>query len=200
MSFRHSARYNDRHHTYDTMAKQLFNGFVRKTEQFRTKLAAGAEETIRQFCPTDEEMIQYTERWLADTREHRQLGYSSPKYIDEDGGDDKDDTRATESEMRYKMLNFLDQETFPMVEMFGQIDTHDQPTIIEDEDYGQLLDFPYQNSVAIYQKEMLDMITESGDYALHSPCRALVVRVLNDEVEKWMKKFVRKYIVRGHAI
>lgn len=179
--------------------EELFNCFVRKTTAFRTKLAAGAEETIRQFCPTDEEMIQYTERWLADTRENRQLGYSNPEYIDEARGTDEDDIRATESEMRYKMLNFLDQETFPMVEMFGQIHTDDQPTIYQDLDYGRLLDFPYNGGVSIYQSKMLDTLARCCDN-LHTPCRALVVSVWNDEVEKWMTAFVRKYIVKGHAI
>jgi hypothetical protein len=183
----------------DATANDWFNCFVRKTIAFRTNLGAGMEEGIQKFCLPEADMRQYTERWLADTREHRQLGYSSPKYIDEDGGDDKDDTRATESEMRYKMLNFLDQETFPMVEMFGQIDTHDQPTIIEDEDYGRLLDFPYANSIAIYHKWTIDRIDEE-EYSLHTPVRAFVTTLIVAEVEKWMKKVVRKYIVRGHAI
>jgi hypothetical protein len=183
----------------DATAKDWFNCFVRKTVAFRTKLGAGMEEGIQQFCPTDEEMIQYTERWLADTREYRRLGHGDEKYIDEDGGDGKDDIRATESEMRYKMLNFLDQETFPMVEMFGQIDTHDEPTIYQDMDYGRLLDFPYNGGVAIYQSKMLDILAKTCDN-LHTPVRAFVATLLVAEVEKWMTKFVRKYIVKGHAI
>jgi len=162
--------------------------------QLATEMRTG-QHGIREFCPTDAEMIHYIERWIDDTREHRQIGHADEKYIDEevDGGDD---IRATETEMLRKMMKFIITEKDPMVEMFGQIHTQTHPTIIEDEDYGRLLDFPYQNSVAIYQKEMLDMITESGDYALHSPCRAFAVRVLNDEVEGWMKKFAVEYIRR----
>lgn len=196
-----------RYTRYDTMAMKdatandWFNCFVRKTVAFRTKLGETmVDEAIEQFLLPEADMIHYTERWLADTREHRRLGYGDEKYIDKDGGDGKDDIRATESEMRYKMLNFLDQETFPMVEMFGQIDTHEHPTIIEDEDYGRLLDFPYQNSIAIYHKWTLDKIAVSGDYLLHSPVRAFVATLIVAEVEKWMTAFVRKYIVKGHAI
>lgn len=196
-----------RYTRYDTMAMKdatandWFNCFVRKTVAFRTKLGETmVDETIEQFLLPEADMIHYTERWLADTREHRRLGYGDEKYIDKDGGDGKDDIRATESEMRYKMLNFLDQETFPMVEMFGQIHTHRHPTIIEDEDYGRLLDYPYANSVAIYQKWVLDKIAVSGDYLLHSPVRAFVATLIVAEVEKWMTAFVRKYIVKGHAI
>lgn len=176
----------------------VFARFEEKTRVFRNQLATEmrtGQHGIREFCPMDGEMIHYLERWIDDTREHRQIGHTDEKYIDEevDGGDD---IRATETEMLRKMMKFIITEKDPMVEMFGQIHTHRHPTIIEDEDYGRLLDFPYQNSVAIYQKEMLDMITESGDYALHSPCRAFAVRVLNDEVEGWMKKFAVEYIRR----
>ena len=81
-----------------------------------------------------------------------------------------------------------------MVEMFGQIDNHTRPTIIQDEDYGRLLDYPYSGGVAIYQKWMLDKITESGDYSLHSPVRAFVATLINNEVEKWMRNFVIEYL------
>jgi hypothetical protein len=151
------------------------------------------EEGIQQFCLPEADMIHYTERWIDDTREHRQIGHGNEKYIDEEV-DDGDDIRATETEMLRKMLEFIEEETYPMVEMFGQIHTHRHPTIIEDEDYGRLLDFPYQNSVAIYHKWTLDRITESGDYSLHTPVRAFVATFIVQEVEKWMTEFVKEYL------
>lgn len=175
----------------------LFARFEEKTQVFRNQLAKEmrtGQHGIREFCPMDAEMIHYIERWIDDTREQRQIGYCMPKDID--GRKGSEDILATETEMLRQLLKFLETDSEPMVEMFGQIDTRQNPTIIEDEDYGRLLDFPYSNSVAIYQKEMLDMITKSGDYALHSPCRAFAVRVLNDEVEGWMKKFAVEYIRR----
>lgn len=175
-------------------SEEMFNCFVRKTIAFRTKLGAGMEEIVERFGLPEADMGHYTERWIDDTREHRRLGYGDEKYIDKDGGDGKDDIRATETEMLEQMLEFLEEETFPMVEMFGQIHTHRHPTIIEDEDYGRLLDFPYQNSVAIYQKWVLDKIAESGDYSLHSPVRAFVATLIVAEVEKSMTEFVKNYI------
>lgn len=179
----------------DATANDWFNCFVRKTVAFRTKLGETmVDETIEQFLLPEADMIHYTERWIDDTREHRRLGYGDEKYIDEDGGDGKDDKRATETEMLEQMLEFLDEETFPMVEVFGQIHTIHHPTIIEDEDYGRLLDYPYANSVAIYQKWVLDKIAVSGDYLLHSPVRAFVATLLVAEVEKWMTEFVKEYL------
>jgi len=176
----------------DATANDWFNCFVRKAIAFRTNLGAGMKEGIREFCPTDAEMIHYTERWIDEIREDRHIGYSNPKYIDDD---DKGDKGATEYEILEQMLAFLEEETYPMEEMFGQIDNHTRPTIIEDEDYGRLLDYPYQNSgVAIYQKEMLDLLTKSGDYSLHSPVRAFVATLINQEVEKWMRNFVVEYL------
>lgn len=178
----------------DATAEDWFNCFVRKTIAFRTKLGAGMEEGIQQFCLPEADMIHYTERWIDDTREYRKLGHGDEKYIDKDGGDDKDDTRATETEMLEQMIEFLEEETYPMVEMFGQMDRKGYPTIIEDEDYGRLLDFPYQNSIAIYHKWTLDKIAESCDYSLHTPVRAFVATLLVQEVEKWMTEFVKEYL------
>ncbi len=178
----------------DATANDWFNCFVRKTIAFRTKLGAGMEEGIQKFCLPEADMIHYIERWIDDTREHRQIGHGNEKYIDKDGGDVCDDIRATETEMLEQMLEFLEEETFPTVEMFGQIHTLTHPTIIEDEDYGRLLDFPYQNSVAIYHKWTLDRITESGDYSLHTPVRAFVATLIVQEVEKWMTEFVKEYL------
>ena len=196
MDFQHIAR-QQRLDTHDTMAmkdataEDWFNCFVRKTIAFRTNLGAGMKEGIQQFCLPEADMIQYTERWIDEIREDRHIGYTDAKYID---GDDTGDKGATEYEILEKMLAFIEDETYPMVEMFGQIDNHTRPTIIEDEDYGRLLDFPYQNSIAIYQKWMLDKITESGDYSLHSPVRAFVATLINNEVEKWMRNFVIEYL------
>jgi len=176
----------------------LFARFEEKTQVFRNQLATEmrtGRHGIREFCPMDDEMIHYIERWIEDTREQRHLGYTDVKYIDIDATDE-DDIRVSETEMLRQLLKFLETDREPMVEMFGQIDTDASPTIIQDMDYGRLLDFPYNGGIAIYQKEMLDMITESGEYALHLPCRAFVVRVLNDEVEGWMKKFAVEYIRR----
>ena len=173
------------------MATQLFNGFVRKTEEFRTKLEAEMRAEIAEFCPTDMEMIHYTERWIDEIREDRQIGYTNAKYIDDD---DKGDKGATEYEMLAQMLEYLDTVNTPMEEMFGQIDNHTRPTIIQDEDYGRLLDYPYSGGVAIYQKDMLDLLTKSGEYALHTPEKSFAVRLLNDKVELWMTNFVKEYL------
>lgn len=175
----------------------LFARFEEKAQVFRNQLAKEmrtGRHGIREFCPTDAEMIHYIERWIDDTMEQRHIGYSDVRYIDIDAGDE-DDIRVSETEMLRQLLKFLETDREPMVEMFGQIDTHDQPTIIQDMDYGRLLDFPYNGGVAIYQKEMLDQLARCCDN-LHTPCRALVVRVLNDEVEGWMKKFAVEYIRR----
>ena len=177
--------------THDTMAKQLFNGFVGKTEEFKAILRAEMRKEIAEFCLPEADMIQYTERWIDEIREERQIGYTDEKYIDDE---DKGDKGATEYEMLEQMLAFLEEEDDPIIEMFGQINKHRHPTIIEDEDYGRLLDYPYLDGVAIYQKWMLDKITESGDYALHPTDAAFTARVLNMEVEEWMRNFVIEYL------
>lgn len=173
------------------MAKQLFNGFVRKTEEFRAILRAEMRTSLREFCLTDAEMIHYIERWIDEIREERQIGYANAKYID---GDDTGDKGATEHEILKLMLEFFEEEQSAITEMFGQIDNFSQRTIIKDEDYGRLLDFPYSGGVAIYQKEMLDVLTKSGNYSLHRPDDAFTARVLNMEVEEWMRNFVIEYL------
>lgn len=171
------------------MAKDLFNGFTRKTAEFRAKLEDDIRANIREFCLWDGEMIHYTDRWIEDTRTHRRIGYADAEYVD-----DEDDKRATEAEMLEKMIAFLDTEREPMVEMFGQIDTRDHPTIIEEEDYGRLLDWPYENSVAVWQFQMLNTLNSYGSYGLHTPEKVFVANVLNGEVERWMTRFVKEYL------
>ena len=173
------------------MAKQLFNGFVGKTEEFQAILRAEMRKEIAEFCLPEADMIHYIERWIDEIREERQIGYTDAKYID---GDDTGDKGATEYEILEKMLAFLEDETYPMVEMFEQINNHTRPTIIQDEDYGRLLDYPYSGGVAIYQKWMLDLLTKSGDYSLHRPNDAFTARVLNMEVEEWMRNFTIEYL------
>lgn len=195
MDFQHIAR-QQRLDTHDTMAmkdataEDWFNCFVRKTVAFRTKLGAGMEEGIRQFCPTDGEMIHYIERWIDEIREDRHIGYGDAKYID---GDDTGDKGATEYEILEKMLAFIEEETYPMVEMFGQIDNHTRPTIIQDIAYGQLLDFPYNGGVSIYQSNILDILAKCCSN-LHTPCRAFVATLIVAEVEKWMTNFTIEYL------
>lgn len=176
-----------------------FDGFVKMTERFRTHLAKEMCAKIRQFCPTDEEMEQYTERWLAEVRRSQRIGYTGENYIDT-AVEDGDDIPATESEMRYKMLNFLDNDDEPMVEMFGQIDNYEQPTTVRDEFLGRILDYPYCDcEVAIYHRDMFNVLSGNGNWCCGFEGE-FAVRVLKDEVEKWMTAFVRKYIVKGHAI
>ena len=201
MSFRHSTRYNDRHHTYDTMAKQLFNGFVRKTEQFRTKLEADIQKNIREFCPTDAEMEQYTERWLAEVRTDRRIGGGWSGYIDEKTTDvcGGDDIPATESEMRYKMLNFLEEEG-NLTEMFEQIDNYENPVLFGD-DRARCLDYPFdEEQVAIYQRDIMDEMGITEGVRGGDGGEMFVLRVVIAEVDEWMLKEVKKYIVKGHAI
>lgn len=200
MSFRHSARRNDRQD--DTMAKQLFNGFVRKTEQFRTKLEVDIKKNIREFCPTDAEMIHYTERWLAEVRTDRRIGGGWRGYIDEKTTDvcGGDDIPATESEMRYKMLNFL-EEGRGLTEMFEQIDNYENPVLFEDEEKARCLDYPFSDcQIAIYQKDIMKVMGITDDIRGGDGGAMFVFRVVNELVEEWMLKEVKEYIVRGHAI
>jgi len=173
-------------------AFDLFNCFVRKTEDFRTKL--GAEIDVEQFCLPEADMIHYTERWIDDITERRQIGYSDGKYIDEEV-EDGDDIRATETEILEQMLEFLETEDDPMVEMFGSIHTRRLPTLIVDEYYGRILDFPYSGGITTYQKWMIDQIT-GGKVAthLHFPEEAFVLTLINKKVEKWMTNFVKEYL------
>lgn len=172
--------------------KDLFNCFVRKTEDFRTKL--GAEIDVEQFCLPEADMIHYTERWIDDIEDRRAIGYHDGKYIDEEV-EDGDDIQATETEILEKMLVFLEEETNPMVEMFGSINTRRSPTIINDEYYGRILDFPYSGGIAIYQKWMIDQITGGKVVeTLHYPEGALVLTLINEKVEEWMTNFVREYL------
>jgi hypothetical protein len=179
-----------------------FDGFVKMTERFRTHLAKEMCATVWKFCPTDEQMEQYTERWLAAVRKERHIGYT---HHSDDGYIDTEDVcgnniPATESEMRYKMLNFLDNEDEPMVEMFGQIDNYEQPTTVRDEFLGRILNYPYCDcEVAIYQRDMFNVLSGNGNWCADF-AGEFAVRVMNDEVEKWMTAWVRKYIVKGHAI
>ena len=181
------------HTRYDTMAKDLFSGFTRKTTEFRAKLEDDIRANIREFCPMDGEMIHRTERWIEEVKDTRQIGYNDAEYVDEDGGDE-DDKKITDAEMLEKMIAWLDSERNPMVEMFGQIHTRDHPTIIEEEDYGRLLDWPYPNSVAVWQFWMLNTLNGYGSYGLHTPEKAFVANVLNGEVERWMTRFVKEYL------
>lgn len=174
------------------MAKQLFNGFVAKTEEFQTKLREEMRKEIAEFCLPEGDMRHYIEEWIDKIREDRQIGYTNEKYIDDD---DTGDKGATEHEILKQMLEFFEEEHDPITEMFGQIDRTNNPTIIQDEDYGRLLDYPYQGGVAIYQKWMLDLLkTRSGDYSLHRPNDAFTARVLNNEVEEWMRDFTIEYL------
>jgi hypothetical protein len=173
-------------------------GLLVDVVQFKASLEREMIKKIREVVPTDEEMKQYTERWLEAVREQRQVGIGgyAERYID----DEEDDKIATESEMRYKMLNFLDEEGGDAIGvMFDQINTDASPTLVRDEYLGRVLDYPYQDcEVAIYSKEMYQKIN-LGKCAWGMCCEFLV-RVVNELVEKWMLVEVRKYIVRGHAI
>ena len=182
------------------MAKQLFNGFVRKTEQFRTKLEADIQKKIREFCPTDEEMKQYTERWLEDVRKERRIGVSCfDNYIDTKEDANGDDIPATESEMRYKMLNFLDKER-DLSGMFQQIDTYEKPVLFQD-DRARCLDFPFdEEQVAIYQRDIMNKMSITEEVRGGLGGDMFVLRVVIAEVEKWMMAKVRAIIVKGHAI
>ena len=178
-------------------------GLLVDVVQFKASLEREMIKKIREVVPTDDEMKQYTERWLEAVREQRQIGIGGYDerlldWFDNDG--DGDDKIATESEMRYKMLNYLDEEGGEaMGVMFDQINTDASPTLVRDEYLGRVLDYPYQDcEVAIYSKEMYQKIN-LGKCAWGMCCEFLV-RVVNELVEKWMLEEVRKYIVRGHAI
>jgi len=173
------------------MAKQLSNRFVGKTEEFQTILRAEMRKEIAEFCLPETDMRHYIERWIDEIREDRQIGYTNAKYIDDE---DTGDKGATEHEILKQMLEFFEEEHDPIEEMFGQIDNHTRPIIIQDEDYGRLLDYPYSGGVAIYQKWMLDLLTKSGNYSLHRPNDAFTARVLNMEVEEWMRNFTIEYL------
>lgn len=203
MSFRHSARRNDRQD--DTMTTSDFTGgLLFDVVQFKASLEREMIKKIREVVPTDEEMEQYTERWLEAVREQRQVGIGGyPEiYLDwfDNDGDGGGDKIATESEMRYKMLNYLDEEGDDAIGvMFDQINTDASPTLVRDEYLGRVLDYPYQDcEVAIYSKEMYQKIN-LGKCAW-GMCLEFLVRVVNELVEKWMLEEVKKYIVRGHAI
>jgi len=184
------------------MAKQLFNGFVRKIEQFRTKLEVDIKKNIREFCPTDAEMIHYTERWLEEVRTDRRIGVGCMGYIDEEttdvcGGDDR---KITESEMRYKMLNFLEEEG-NLTEMFEQIDNYENPVLFENAEKARCLDYPFSDEqIAIYQKDIMDEMGITDDIRGGDGGAMFVLRVVNELVEEWMLKEVKEYIVKGHEI
>lgn len=200
MSFRHSTRRNDRQTITMTMRMNGgFDGFVNATERFRTRLAKEMCAKIRQFCPTDEQMEQYTERWLAEVRKERRIGFTEcGGYIDREDVEGND-IPATESEMRYKMLNFLEQEDSAIEVMFGQINTNSSPTLVRDEFLGRVLDYPYPDcEVAIYSKEMYEKM-KLGKCA-GGMCYEFMLRVVNELVEKWMLVTVKKNITRGHQI
>ena len=182
------------------MAKQLFNGFVRKTEQFRTKLEADIQKNIREFCPTDEEMEYYTERWLEDVRKERRIGVSCfDNYIDTEEDANGDDIPATESEMRYKMLNFLDKER-DLSGMFQQIDTYEKPVLFGD-DRARCLDYPFdEEQVAIYQRDIMNKMSITEEVRGGLGGDMFVLRIVIAEVEKWMMERVKAIIGRGLAL
>ena len=183
----------------DTMATSDFTGEYFDVVQFKASLECKWTKKIREVAPTDEEMKQYTERWLEAVREQRQIGDGLDEYIDEDAEDGGDDKIATESEMRYKMLNFLEQEDSAIEVMFGQINTNSSPTLVRDEFLGRVLDYPYPDcEVAIYSKEMYEKM-KLGKCA-GGMCYEFMLRVVNELVEKWMLVTVKKNITRGHQI
>jgi hypothetical protein len=94
----------------------------------------------------------------------------------------------------------MDKSDEPMVEMFGQIDNYEQPTTVRDEFLARILDYPYSDcEVAVWQRDMFNVLSGNGNWCCGFEGE-FAVRVLNDEIEKWMTAFVRKYIVKGHEI
>ena len=177
-----------------------FDGFVKMTERFRTHLAKEMCAKIRQFCPTDEQMEQYTERWLAEVRKERRIGYTSTRegYIDREDVCGND-IPATESEMRYKMLNFLGKSR-DLSGMFQQIDTYEKPVLFRD-DRARCLDYPFdEEQVAIYQRDIMNKMSITEEVRGGLGGDMFVLRVIIAEVEKWMMEQVKAIIGRGLAL
>lgn len=157
---------------------------MRKTQVFRTKLRTELGEQIREFAPTDADLVLYCDRWLARVIEDRRIG-DTGKYVDDDLVDEKGEERlATETEIIEGMIEFLD-ETDAEKEIYCQIG----------EDISSLgahyFEEPYRSEIPVY---MNDIFNKAGGDRYYGTDGEFLLMFLKDEVEGIINKTMREHL------
>lgn len=174
----------------DTETQQLFTGFVRRVETFRTILKSeiGKPEVLKQFHFTEPEMIHYTERWIDTVREDRTI---CDAQLDTEEDEDGNTVRVDEIEMLERMIAYLRNTAGgAMLEVFEQMDTHSLPTKFKREEAARLLDYPYCDcEIAVWQLELMEH--GSRWYGTED---TFVLRLIDELVQEWMEEFMMDFI------
>lgn len=157
---------------------------MRKTQVFRTKLRTELGEQIREFAPTDADLVLYCDRWLGEVERTRRIGECG-NYVDDDRVDENDkDRKATETEIIESMIAFLD-ETDCEKEIYRQIgeEISSQGAHYFEELYG--------SEIPVY---LNDIFVKCGGDRYYGTDGEFLLKFLKDEVEEIINKTMREHL------
>ena len=168
-----------------TTTGQIFNGLMKKTQVFRTKLRTELGDKILEFAPSEQDIIFYCDEWLAMVVEERQLGTGWREiYVDDD-----DEKKATEEEIIEKMIEFLGEEDCEK-EIYEQIHRKQQPTMVSSQG-SHYFEQEYGSDLPIYLNEIF--VRSGGDRYFGKEGEFLLF-FLKEEVEGIINKTMREHL------
>jgi hypothetical protein len=163
-------------------ATTIFSGLMRKATDFRTKLKTELGDKIREFAPTDAEIVYYCERWLEQVKSDRTIGMGGDRYVDDACPYGGDDIQVTDREMIAKMMAFLDEDG-AVKELYEQIHTHRNPTVAVVNNCAHYFDEAYGSEIPVYLNDIFKQA--GGDNGMYFGKEGeWLLMLLKDEVEK----------------
>lgn len=163
---------------------------MRKIQVFRTKLRTELGEQIREFAPTDADIIHKCERWLEQVIEDRRIG-ATGKYVDDDRVNAKDEERlATDTEIIEDMIEFLN-ETDAEKEIYEQINS------VVVSGGSHYFEEPYESEIPLYMNDIFVLCgglerKRCGDY--FGKEGEWLLMFLKEEVEGIINKTMREHL------
>jgi hypothetical protein len=160
----------------------IFSGLMRKATAFRTKLKTELGDKIREFAPTDAEIVLYCERWLEQVKSDRTIGMGGDRYVDDACPYGGDDIQVTDREMIAKMMAFLDEDG-AVKELYEQIHTRRNPTLAEVNNCAHYFDEAYGSEIPVYLNDIFKQAGgDNGTY--FGKDGEWLLFLLKDEVEE----------------
>lgn len=172
------------HTTNDNMAHQLFTRLMRRTQVFREQLEKELEDTqgLKEFAPSEQELIQYTERWIERVKESRELCAYGDTF----------DEGISEKELYEKMFYYLDECDDALEGVFEHIDTPDHPTKVVSGG-AKYLDNPYgEDHLLIFQHDLYHLL--GGHTRYFGLDGEFIFQAINEQIIVWMTNWMKEYI------
>ena len=170
-----------------TTTGQIFDGLMKKTQVFRTKLRTELGDKILEFAPSEQDIRFYCDEWLATVEEERQLGTGwREMYVDDD-----DEKKATEEEIIEAMIEFLGEEDCEK-EIYEQIHRKQQPTMVPGARGGYYFEQEYGSEIPLYLNEIF--VRSGGDDRYFGKEGEFLLFFLKEEVEGIINKTMREHL------